>query len=416
MTNPRNALKILHTADWHLGKRLERFSRLEEQREVLEEICAIAEREAVDAVIIAGDIYDTFNPPSEAVELFYKIVKRLADEGRRAVVAIAGNHDSPDRFAAPEPLARECGIVLSGYPHSIIQPFALKSGISVTRADAGFLELKLPAAKAPLRLLLTPYANEKRLKTCLGFEDSEEEMRTLLQAHWQRLAKKYCNKKGVNLLAAHLFMIRKGQPLPEEPEDEKPILHVGGAQAIYAENLPKQIQYAALGHLHRKQLVSSKPCPVLYSSSPLAYSMSEADQDKYVILVEAEPGQPAAFREIPLKGGKRLLRGRFEDVDAAVAWLEAHPRALVELTLVTDDFLTAEERRRLYSAHEGIVAIIPVVKSAPDATGESRREIDLDQSMEALFRDYFRHRHQDQEPPEDLMALFREILSAEEKD
>ena len=219
-------MKILHTADWHLGKRLERFSRLEEQREVLEEICGIAEQEAVDAVIIAGDIYDTFNPASEAVELFYKTVKRLADEGRRAVVAIAGNHDSPDRFAAPEPLARECGIVLSGYPHSVIEPFALKKGIAVTRADAGFLELKLPAAKAPLRLLLTPYANEKRLKTCLGFEDSEEEMRALLQAHWQRLAKKYCNKKGVNLLAAHLFMIRKGQQPPEEPEDEKPILHV----------------------------------------------------------------------------------------------------------------------------------------------------------------------------------------------
>ena len=409
-------MKILHTADWHLGKRLERFSRLEEQREVLEEICGIAELEAVDAVIIAGDIYDTFNPASEAVELFYKTVKRLADEGRRAVVAIAGNHDSPDRFAAPEPLARECGIVLSGYPHSVIEPFALKKGIAVTRADAGFLELKLPAAKAPLRLLLTPYANEKRLKTCLGFEDSEEEMRALLQAHWQRLAKKYCNKKGVNLLAAHLFMIRKGQQPPEEPEDEKPILHVGGAQAVYSENLPKQIQYAALGHLHRKHLVSSKPCPVLYSSSPLAYSMSEADQDKYVIIVEAEPGQPAAYREVPLKSGKRLLRERFETVDAAVAWLEAHPRSLVELTLATDDFLTAEERRRLYSAHEGIVAIIPVVKSAPDATGESRREINLDQSMEVLFRDYFRYRHQDQEPPDDLMALFREILSAEEKE
>ncbi|MCB0293224.1 MAG: exonuclease sbcCD subunit D, partial [Calditrichaeota bacterium] len=106
----------------------------------------------------------------------------------------------------------------------------------------------------------------------------------------------------------------------------------------------------------------------------------------------------------------------FETVDAAVAWLEAHPRSLVELTLATDDFLTAEERRRLYSAHEGIVAIIPVVKSAPDATGESRREINLDQSMEVLFRDYFRYRHQDQEPPDDLMALFREILSAEEKE
>ena len=88
-------MKILHTADWHLGKRLNEFSRIEEQREVLEEICRIAEEQQVDAVLVAGDLYDTFNPPNEAIELFYKSLHRLAAGGKRAVIGIAGNHDSP---------------------------------------------------------------------------------------------------------------------------------------------------------------------------------------------------------------------------------------------------------------------------------------------------------------------------------
>lgn len=412
---PGKKLKILHTADWHIGKRLERFSRLEEQKGVLQEVCEIADREKVDAVIIAGDLFDTFNPPTEAVDLFYKILKRLSDNGKRAVIAIAGNHDSPDRIEAPDPLARECGIILAGYPDSVVAPFSLESGLAVTRSEEGFLELKLPGSETPLRLLLTPYANETRLKTCLGFDDNtEEELRKLLQQKWQSLADKYCDKKGVNILVAHLFMMKKGETPPEEPEDEKPILHVGGAQAIYTENVPKQIQYVALGHLHRKQLLAEKPCPAYYSSSPLAYSMSEADQDKYVIIVEAAAGKAVSYWEVALTRGKRLLRETFESVDEAVAWLEAHQDAWVEITLKTETYLSAEERKRLNDAHPGIVAIIPMVKTAEADQAASKSNIDLSKRMEDLFSDYFRYKY-DQPPGEEILQLFREVVSEEEE-
>ena len=109
-------MKILHTADWHLGKRLDDRSRLEEQQVVLQEICEIAEREGADAVLVAGDLFDTFNPPTEAVDLLYSTLKRLTADGHRPVIAIAGNHDSPDRIEAPDPLARACGIIFAGYP------------------------------------------------------------------------------------------------------------------------------------------------------------------------------------------------------------------------------------------------------------------------------------------------------------
>src|SRR5690606_20256230 len=111
-----NSMKILHTGDWHLGKRLDHFSRLDEQRAVLSEICEIADKEKVDAVIVAGDLFDAFNPPVEAMELLYRTLRKLSHEGRRPVIAIAGNHDSADRIDAPDTLARECGILFIGYP------------------------------------------------------------------------------------------------------------------------------------------------------------------------------------------------------------------------------------------------------------------------------------------------------------
>jgi exonuclease SbcD len=387
---------------------------MEEQQAVLMEICEIAEREQVNAVLVTGDLFDAFNPPTEAVDLFYKTLKRLTNNGHRPVIAIAGNHDSPDRIEAPDPLARECGIIFAGYPNSQVSPFELESELKVLVSDEGFLELQLPWANVPLRILLTPYANEYRLRMYLGMENSEDELRTVLQKKWQNMAEKYCDEKGVNVLVTHLFMVRKGDVLPEEPEDEKPILHVGGAQVIYTENIPKQIQYTALGHLHRMHQVDAEPCPVYYSGSPLSYSFAEANQKKYVLLIDAEPGETAVIREIELFRGKKLLRKRAEGLEEALHWLTENQDALVELTLVTETFLTAMERRQLNAAHPGIVAIIPEVKNAANLAGSHQKQIDLSRSMEELFRDYFKH-EKGQEPGEELMNLFTEILAEDEQ-
>jgi len=407
-------MKILHTSDWHLGKHLQNFPRHPEQQDILDEICDIADREQVNAVIVAGDLFDTFNPPIESTELFYKTLKRLTNNGKRPVIAIAGNHDSPDRIEAPDPLARECGILFAGYPNSIIAPFKLESGLEVLKSEAGFIELKIPNVLEPLRILLTPYANEFRLKTFLGQENSEEELRTVLQKSWAEKARKYCDNQGVNILLSHLLLMKKGDELPEEPEDEKPILHVGGAQAIYSENIPEQIQYTALGHLHRKQIVDiARISKIQYSGSPLSYSFSEANQKKYVLIADLKPGETATIQEIELTKGKRLLRKRSENVEEALEWLQNNPGTLVELTMATQTFLTAEERKQLYTTHDGIVSLIPDVQMKGDWNDQSQKTIDLNKSMEGLFIDYFRH-DKGQEPNEVLLSLFKEIVSEEE--
>lgn len=406
-------MRILHTSDWHLGKRLDNFTRLEEQIAVMDEICILADHHNVNVVIVAGDLFDTINPPNDATQLLYRTLKRLTNDGCRAVIAIAGNHDSPERIEAPDPLARECGILFAGYPHSQLLPIQLDSGIKVTHSKPGFIELQVPSCQTPLRLLLTPYANEIRLRTYLGYENKEEALREVLRQNWQALADKHCDAKGINLLTTHLFMTRQGNAMPEEPEDEKPILYVGGAQPVFSTDVPKAIQYVALGHLHRKQTIDENPCPIVYSGSPLAYSFGEADQNKYVMLVDVEAGEKAQVTPLPLTSGRRLLRKRFDDIDDAVMWLNANQEAYIELTLVSDTYLTAEERKRINDAHPYIVAIIPEVKNTGiDANGNTS-SIDPTQSMESLFVDFFKTRNKGQEPNERLMALMKEVMAQE---
>jgi exonuclease SbcD len=403
-------MQLLHTSDWHLGKRLESFSRFDEQVAIFDEISTIADNANIDAILIAGDLFDTFNPPIEAVELFYRSLKKLSKNGSRPVIAIAGNHDSPDRIESPDPLARECGIIFAGYPNSKIVPFELDSGLKVLKSTEGFLELLLPGKEDPLRILFTPYANEFRLKSFLGDENTEEELRNILENHWDKLAEEYCDSRGVNVLVSHLFMASKGGEIPDEPDDEKPILHVGGAQVIYTENIPNQIQYSALGHLHRMHRVGSVDTnPVFYSGSPLSYSFAEAGQEKYVLKIDVEPGKEAEVEPVRLNAGKRLLRKRAIGIDEALQCLSENQDALVELTLVTDTFITANERKQLNAAHRGIVSIIPEVTNKTVETSNEKKNINLDRSMEELFSDYFKHEH-GQEPNEEIMELFKEVL------
>lgn len=405
------SIRILHTSDWHLGKQLNGYPRHAEQVEVMEEICSIAENECVDAVIISGDIFDTANPPIESTELLYSTLKKLSNNGKRAVIAIAGNHDSPDRIEAPDSLARECGIIFAGYPNSCIRPFELDSGLKVTDSDNGFLSLIIPGNDIPLRIFLTPYANEIRLKTYLGEQNSEEELRTVLMNKWNETASKYCDSKGVNILAAHLLFMNEGGEIPEEGDDEKPILHIGGAQAIFTKNIPPQIQYTAAGHLHRKQIISKENSPVVYSGSPIAYSFGEADQNKYIVIADIKPSEKASIKYVELTKGKKLLRGRFETTIEAEKWLKENNDALVELTMATETFLSAEERKCLYASHDGIVALIPDVANKNELSQNSKT-IDLQKNIEDLFIDYFVHREK-VKPSDDIIALFKEVIAEE---
>jgi exonuclease SbcD len=403
-------IKILHTADWHLGKRLQEFSRLEEQKLVLEEIRTIADRENVDLILLAGDIFDTFNPSHEAVELLYKSLRRLTNGGKRPIIAISGNHDSTQFVEAPDPLAREMGIFFYGKYDTVIPTGKLDNGIEITQAAEGFAEMKLPEINFPIRIILAPYANEVSMKTYLGEGDREEEFRNLMGANWSRIADQYCDEQGVNLFAGHFFFMKEGEKAEAEPESERPILHVGGTQALYTRNIPSQIQYAALGHLHRYHSVGHEHCPVVYSSSPLAYSFSEADQQKQVVIIEAEPGEAVTYTPIGLKEGRPLYRKTFDNLPDTLAWLEENPYCFVELTYVTESSIEAATRKAIMKAHNGIVNLIPQIKNPLGRENTSLQVEDLGKDMESLFKLFYQS-DKGQEPNEELLTIFKEVIS-----
>jgi exonuclease SbcD len=411
----KNSLRVLHTADWHLGKKLEYFSRHEEQIEVMNEICQIADEQEVHLVIVAGDLFDTFNPPAESQDLFYKTLYKLTNHGKRAVIAIAGNHDMPERIEAPHPLAQTCGIIFSGFPDTKVPKFEVEDGLKVIRSENGFVEIILPGFDFPVRLLLTPYANEIRLKTCLNKKDSEEDLRQILAEQWKTLSDKYCDDKGVNILAAHLYFMKKGGLAEAEPDGEKSILHIGGAQAIFSENVPQPIQYVALGHLHRYHEIDKKPCPIVYSSSPLCYSFAEADQKKQVVIVELEPAKHVTYKAIELSKGRPLKRGRFNDIEKAVTWLNENKNAYVEVTLITETFLDGAIRKRLADVHDHIVDVIPELKSSDMSEDKiDLMHLDENKDMASLFKEYFKYKNET-EPSESMMDLLKEVLGEEEE-
>lgn len=403
-------MKILHTADWHLGKKLDRFSRIGEQRAVMGEIVQIADAQKVDVVIIAGDLFDNFTPNTDAIELFYKTVKQLSLGGRRPVVAISGNHDAPKLIDAPDPLARECGIFLIGQPFALVTPIETQD-FKITHSSAGFIELQLASFPYPLRIIHTAYANEPRLREELE-GDKQLAINQFLSDKWQALAQEYCDSKGVNILTAHLFMNPKNGEFLEEPEGERPI-RIGNADMIYTNAIPLQMQYTALGHLHGFKNIGSEEKPIVYASSPLCYSFSEAGEQKYVAIIEAEPNKAAHLSKIPLTQGKPLVRKQFASIEAATSWLKENPNTWVELTLELKEYLRAEDRKRLYNTHEGIVFLIP--KLLLDTEHNPSAELSLQdinfENITPLFESYFKYKNGGIAPNQEILNLFNEAIN-----
>ena len=151
--------------------------------------------------------------------------------------------------------------------------------------------------------------------------------------------------------------------------------------------------------------------PVIYSSSPLCYSFSEAGQDKKVVIVTLEPHKEAVYKTINIQSGKKLTRKKFHSVTDAIDWLTVNQDCLVELTLVSETSLTQGEKKRIEDSHPGIIYIIPEVNSSATYQNEpiSRRS----KSINENFSDYFRYRNNDQSPSEELIALFNEVLGTQ---
>lgn len=409
-------MRIIHTSDWHLGRMLEGRSRIEEQIKFIDELCLIVEDEAVDLVLIAGDVFDTVNPPAVAEELFYDALNRLSAGGRRAVVVIAGNHDNPERLCAASPLAVRNGITLYGLPKEVLSPsaFAKPNQGRVVRVDAGlgWAELHIPSCPDPAVIAMLPYPSESRLNEVLSASLDEEILRQEYSKRVQQLFAafgKSFRPAAVNLGVSHLF-VRGGI----ESESERPI-QLGSAPTVEVEALPKGAQYVALGHLHRAQAVKGAAIPTRYSGSPLAYSFSETGYAKSVILVEAFPGQPVVTREIYLSAGYPLVKWQAKEGLAQVqSWIDEGKdlNAWIDLEVYVTSALNTQDIHSLRRQRERLINIRPVFPETEQIITEARSKLPLD----VLFRKFYQEKTGGAEPEQELVALFLSLIDPDKKD
>jgi exonuclease SbcD len=375
------ALRILHTSDWHLGRTLHGEPLLEDQAWVLERLLDAVREERPDALVVAGDVYDRAVPPPEAVSLLDELLTRVAERGV-AVVAIAGNHDSPERLSFASRLLESRGIHLRGGLRDPVRPVEL--------AGKGLV-------------YAVPFVDPEVVR---GVEQ-DDEIRGHALATERVLARTRADaarRDQPTVLVAHAFV----QGAAETPDSERP-LAVGGTGAVPASTFAG-FDYVALGHLHASQAVAPQ---VRYSGSPLKYSFSEAGHAKTVVLVEVERG---AARVTPLPLGARRdvvrLRGTLAALLADPA-LERHRRDLVEVTLDDPGYVfDAKHRLEARFAH-----VLNVVRAdlTPGAAGAFARQVEGAGRDDAkLFRAFF-ETVAGGAPTAPQEAAFAEALAAAER-
>jgi DNA repair protein SbcD/Mre11 len=324
-------VKLLHTSDWHVGKTLKGHHRLDEQAGVLGEIVALAREHEVDAVLIAGDIYENAAPTADAQRLVVRTLLQLARSGIE-VIAIAGNHDHAGTFEAYRPLMGVAGIRLFGQIRSADRGGAYRFTARSTGEEA---------VVALLPFLSQRYAvHAARLITNTPAENVgayDQMIRDLLG----NLTAPFSDQT-VNLIMAHLTCT--GGLLGGGERAAQSIMEYHVPAAIF----PVEAHYVALGHLHRRQRIAA-PTPVHYSGAPLAVDFGEQANTNVVCLIEVTPDTPAKVTDVPITTGRKLrtVIGTVSDV-------------LADPSSYGDDYLRVWVRQATYAGmREELLSALP---------------------------------------------------------
>ena len=382
-------MKILHTSDWHIGKRLMGRERLDEQAEVLDEIIGVCETEQIELVLLAGDVFDTYTPCAEAEDLFFAKIKQVAGL-TRAVLIISGNHDDGIRLSAVTPLAEEQGIYIVGNARKALPVCKEKGNRSVwpVASGKGYVVFENVAGEKAFVSTL-PYPNEARFK-----EEKSELPYVERMQKWIEEGESGNSEKLPSVFLAHIFVA--GGAVSESERE----IDLGGARALPIDALPKS-DYIALGHLHKKQHMGKGHC--YYSGSPLQYSFDETPS-KGVKVFELDASGVQNLKDIPLTAGKKLVRLQAENVEAAKTLLTQYEGALVEMKLLLKEPLTAGDTAAL-AAHENLVSLVSEIFGETELQFETRKGL----SDAELFDAYYEATYH-AEPKQPLKELFLSTL------
>jgi len=284
-------VRILHTSDWHIGRSLFDYPLLEEQRFFFQQLYQIIEERQVDAVVVAGDIYDRSAPSAEAVSLLNEVLDHLIHHCKVTVLAIAGNHDSPRRIAYGNTLFQHFHLYMEGLCQKEIKKVTLQDQYG------------------PIHFFLLPYFISQEVRALFGnkaIDTSTKAFEALMEENRWNM-----DSSQRNVLVAHGFFMKTKCPQAFSLSQSEVAV---GASDLTDISSAADFDYIALGHLHGPQRAGGETCR--YSGSPLKYSVSEVQQEKVVLLVDIGEKGNVEVLPIPLRPLRDLqvLTGTMEQL------------------------------------------------------------------------------------------------------
>ena len=303
-------MKFLHISDLHIGKRVNEFPMIEDQKYILKQILSIAEEESVDVVLLAGDLYDKPVPSGEAVQVFDWFLTELADRNR-TVFAVSGNHDSAERIAFGASLMSSRGVHVSPVYDGTMARRCLTDGYG------------------ELFVYLMPFLRPATVRHALMDQPDSCQPESYQEAVEAALGRMEIDPGQRNILVAHQFVTGAGRCESEEAA-------VGGVDNIDAEVFD-DFDYVALGHLHSPQSIGRET--VRYCGTPLKYSFSEAGQEKSVTVVEIKEKGNVQLHTVPLVPlhDLRILRGTYEEVMSKEFYRDLDTQDYVKIILTDEE-------------------------------------------------------------------------------
>ncbi|AKL94045.1 DNA repair exonuclease subunit D [Clostridium aceticum] len=358
-------MKILHTADWHIGKIVNNVHMTKDQEYVLGQLVDIVLQEKPDVVIVAGDIYDRSVPPVEAVELLDNVFNRILLECKTPIIAIAGNHDSGDRVGFARKILKDHGLHIAG---------RLKKEID---------KLILEDEFGPVNFYVIPYADPAEVREIFDQDDIKNHD-TACKAIIDEI-NKTINLKERNIAILHGFVV--GGQAPEESASERP-LSIGGTEYITQEYF-KDFNYTALGHLHGPQKVGGDN--IRYAGSLLKYSFSETKHKKGVKLIElGEQGEvTVTFKELVPRRDMRIIRGELNKLLDGEAYKDTNVEDYLHVIL-TDEGELLDPINKLRGVYPNILSIEREVKTTKTKISKTSAGTGYkSKSTLALFQDFY---------------------------
>ncbi|MEN0005575.1 MAG: exonuclease SbcCD subunit D C-terminal domain-containing protein [Bacteroidota bacterium] len=364
-------MRFLHTSDWHLGQKLLLYDRIDEHQLALNWLLDCIKNEKIDALIVAGDIFDIGNPPNAARRLYYQFLTQLVATQCRYVVIVGGNHDSPAMLHAPKELLEALRIFVVG-------------AASEEPAD-DVLELRSEAGEVEAIIAAVPFLRDRDLQYSVAGIDGAERVDRIkagIVEHYAKvghLAKAYSDQNIPTLTTGHLYATGAAASAKQDN------IYIGNTENIRADQFPEIFSYVALGHIHRMQTIG-KQQHIRYSGSLIPLSFSETKDDKQVLILDYEGANLVGVtsKMVPTYRRLKTIRGNVQEVKERLRAFEARGermlRPWVEILVETDEVTPGLDiELRSLSANMDLDILKIRILRTESALDEHAEAVDLEQ-------------------------------------